>query len=59
MCTPWALDSVVLASDWFGLGCFRGNGGFSGVGARFESHLGHKFSQIRGFLASECGHFVL
>jgi hypothetical protein len=25
-------------------GCFRGSGGFSRVGARFESHLGHSVS---------------
>jgi hypothetical protein len=42
--------------DW---GCFRGSGGFSRVGARFESHLGHVFSLFRGFLASECGQIVL
>jgi hypothetical protein len=57
--TPWASDSVVLASDWAGMGMFskewrtfRGRGWF-------ESHLGHVFSLFRGFLASECGQIVL
>jgi hypothetical protein len=57
--TPWASDSVVLASDWAGVGMFskewrtfRGRGWF-------ESHLGHVFSLFRGFLASECGQIVL
>lgn len=27
VCTPWASDQVVLASDWAGLAMIRGNGG--------------------------------
>ena len=30
-------------------GCFWGSGGFSRVGARFESHRGHVLSLFRGF----------
>ena len=43
-------------SDWGG---FRGSGGFSRVGARFESHLGHSIFPFKGYFAFECGHFVL
>ena len=35
-------------SDW---GCFRGSGGFSRVGARFESHLGHSVFRCSGLFS--------
>ncbi|MDP9696634.1 UNVERIFIED_ORG: hypothetical protein J2X79_004217 [Arthrobacter globiformis] len=56
--TPGALDSVVLVSDWFGLGMFSKNGRIFRGSGWFESHLGHVFPLFRGFLASECAHFV-
>ena len=34
-------------------GGFRGSGGNSGAGTRFESHLGHVFSLFRGLWAAE------
>ena len=58
MCTPWASDRVVLAPDWAGLGGFRGSGGYSRAGTRFESHLGHVFSLFRGLWVSECAQTV-
>ena len=34
--------------------CFRGSPLFAEPGMQFESHLGHVFSLLRGFLASGC-----
>jgi hypothetical protein len=57
--TPWASDWVVPVSDWAGSGRFSGEWRTFGGRGWFESHLGHVFSLFSGFLASECGHFVL
>ncbi|MDQ1058280.1 hypothetical protein QFZ23_002181 [Arthrobacter globiformis] len=59
MCTPWASDSVVPASDRAGLGMFSGERRIFRGSGWFESHLGHVFSLFRGFLASKRGQFVL
>jgi hypothetical protein len=59
MCTPWASDWVVLAADWGGLVRCSGEWRFFRGRGWFESHLGHVLSLFRGFLASECGQFVL
>ena len=53
MCTLWASDRVVLVPDWAGFPVcqdwrvFRGSGGYSKAGTRFESHLGHVFLLFR------------
>ena len=39
-------------------GGFRGSGGFSTAGTRFEPHLGHVISLFRGPRASECAQTV-
>jgi hypothetical protein len=46
--TPWASDSVVLVSDWGGLGMFSGEWRICWARGWFESHLGHVFSLFRG-----------
>ena len=56
MCTPWAADRVVLVPDWAGVRRFRGSGGYSRAGTRFESHLGHVFPLVRGVLPLMCVH---
>jgi hypothetical protein len=43
MCTPWASDSVVPATDWAGLGMFLGEWRIFRGSGWFESHLGHVF----------------
>ncbi|MFC9353971.1 hypothetical protein [Arthrobacter sp. NPDC057013] len=59
----WQKDGVhIVHTLGFGFGCigvglvrigdvFGGSGGFSRVGAWFESHLGHVFSLFRGFFS--------
>jgi hypothetical protein len=60
MCTPWASDRI--GSCWRRTGpdrgCLRGSGGYSRLGTRFESHLGHVFSLVRGFLVFFRVHIV-
>jgi hypothetical protein len=44
-----------IGPDWR---CFRGSSGYSRAGTRFESHLGHMFSLVRGFLVFFRVHIV-
>jgi hypothetical protein len=57
--TPWASDSVVPASDWAGLRMFSKEWRIFWGSGWFESHLGHVFPQVRGFLASDRAQNVL
>ena len=61
-CAQCAHPGLRIGSYWCrtgpDCGCFRGSGGNSRAGTRFESHLGHVFSLFRGLWASECAQTV-
>ena len=61
-CAQCAHPGLRIGSYWCRTGpdCggFRGSGGYSRAGTRFESHLGHVFSLFRGLWASECAQTV-
>lgn len=55
MCTPWAWDSVVPASDRFGLGMFYGGAAvFQGLAPGSSPTSGTVFYLVSGLLAADC-----